>query len=99
MAENTKIEWCDHTFNPWVGCTKVSPACDHCYAESWAKRTGQSGLWAGERRRTSPANWRMPLKWNRQAEADGVRRQVPVLAGPSFGHVQNSVGQGDGDAS
>ena len=32
MAENTKIEWCDHTFNPWIGCTKVSPACDNCYA-------------------------------------------------------------------
>lgn len=76
MAENTKIEWCDHTFNPWVGCTKVSPACDHCYAESWARRTGQSGLWAGERRRTSQANWRLPLKWNRQAEAKGVRRRV-----------------------
>lgn len=76
MAENTKIEWCDHTFNPWVGCTKVSPACEHCYAESWAVRTGQSGLWAGDRRRTSPANWRLPLKWNRQAEADGVRRKV-----------------------
>ena len=41
MAENSKIEWCDHTFNPWVGCTKVSPACDHCYAEGWAKRYGK----------------------------------------------------------
>ena len=40
MAENTKIEWADHTFNPWTGCTKVSPACDHCYAEGWAKRSG-----------------------------------------------------------
>lgn len=33
MAENSKIEWTDHTFNPWSGCTKVSPACDICYAE------------------------------------------------------------------
>lgn len=33
MAENTGIEWADHTFNPWLGCTKVSPGCDHCYAE------------------------------------------------------------------
>ena len=32
MAENTKIEWADHTFNPWMGCTRVSPACDNCYA-------------------------------------------------------------------
>jgi protein gp37 len=76
MAENSKIEWCDHTFNPWVGCTKVSPACDNCYAESWAKRTGQSQLWQGDRRRTSAANWQQPLKWNRQAEREGRRFRV-----------------------
>ena len=34
MAENTDISWADHTFNPWWGCTHVSPACDHCYAEA-----------------------------------------------------------------
>lgn len=76
MAENSKIEWTDHTFNPWVGCTKISPACDHCYAEGWAKRTGGADLWQGERRRTTDANWRQPLKWNREAERDGVRRKV-----------------------
>ncbi len=76
MAENTKIEWCDHTFNPWVGCTKISPACDNCYAEGWAKRTGQSALWQGERRRTAPANWNLPLKWNAQAEREGRRYRV-----------------------
>jgi protein gp37 len=76
MAENSKIEWCDHTFNPWVGCTKVSSACDHCYAEGWAKRTGQAHLWQGDRRRTSEANWRLPLKWNRQAEREGRRFRV-----------------------
>lgn len=68
MAENTKIEWADHTFNPWTGCTKVSPACDHCYAERWAKRSGvvQWGPHA-QRRRTSDANWRQPIKWARRA--------------------------------
>jgi len=76
MGENSKIEWCDHTFNPFVGCTKISPACDHCYAEGWAKRTGGANLWQGERRRTTDANWRQPLKWNREAEASGVRRKV-----------------------
>lgn len=76
MAENSKIEWTDHTFNPWVGCTKVSPACDHCYAEGWAKRTGGAALWQGERRRTTPANWRNPLKWNASAFANGVRPRV-----------------------
>jgi protein gp37 len=76
MAENSKIEWTTHTFNPWVGCTKVSPACDHCYAEGWAKRTGQAGLWAGERRRTSVANWRLPYKWNNAAPLDAPRPRV-----------------------
>ena len=76
MAENSKIEWCDHTFNPWVGCTKVSPACDHCYAEGWAKRTGQAHLWEGDRRRTSSASWRQPTLWNRKAKATGVRARV-----------------------
>lgn len=76
MGANSKIEWCDHTFNPWVGCTKVSPACDHCYAEGWARRTGHGELWAGARRRTSAAYWRQPLKWNREAVRDGVRRKV-----------------------
>ena len=76
MAENTKIEWCDATFNPWVGCTKVSPACDHCYAEGWAKRTGQAGLWNGDRRRTREENWRQPLKWEAAAEQSGRRSRV-----------------------
>ncbi|MBY0319124.1 MAG: phage Gp37/Gp68 family protein [Reyranella sp.] len=76
MAENSKIEWCRHTFNPWVGCTRLSPACQHCYAEGWARRTGQSHLWEGERRRTSVANWQQPLKWNRAAAAAGERHRV-----------------------
>ena len=67
MGKETKIEWTDHTFNPWVGCSKISPACDHCYAESWAKRAGHPELWAGEHRRTTAANWRQPEKWDREA--------------------------------
>jgi protein gp37 len=65
MAENTKIEWATHTWNPVVGCQKVSPGCDHCYAEAWAKRSGivQWGPHAG-RRRTSAASWKQPHKWN-----------------------------------
>lgn len=76
MAEKTGIEWCDHTFNPWVGCTKVSAACDHCYAEGWAKRAGSPELWNGARRRTTEANWKQPLKWNAATGRDGVRRRV-----------------------
>ncbi len=77
MAKYSKIEWTHHTFNPWWGCTKVSPACDHCYAETWAKRVGH-GVWGhrSPRRFFSDNHWREPLKWNREAEADGERRRV-----------------------
>lgn len=77
MAENTLIEWADHTFNPWTGCTKVSHGCDGCFAESWAKRSGTVRWGVGEpRRRTTNANWRLPPKWNAQAEREGRRFRV-----------------------
>ena len=68
MGENTKIEWADHTFNPWLGCTKVSPACDNCYAaEMMDTRYGRVRWGAGEDRvRTAPSNWSKPRKWNRE---------------------------------
>lgn len=77
MGRNTPLVWTDHTFNPWVGCGKVSPGCDHCYAEVWGKRSGLVG-WgaAAPRRRTSEANWRTPLAWDREAAARGARRRV-----------------------
>lgn len=72
MAENTKIEWADHTFNPWWGCTKISPACDNCYAEALDKRTGGTHWETGTpRRRTGTSNWAKPMKWNRDAEKAG----------------------------
>ena len=70
MAENSKIEWTDHTFNPWIGCTKVSPACDNCYAERLMDTRLGRVEWGGERKRTSPANWRKPIAWNRQAHRE-----------------------------
>ena len=73
MTENSKIEWTDHTFNPWEGCLKVSPGCDHCYAETRNARFGggQAVNWGpgAPRRRTSPATWAMPHRWNAQADA------------------------------
>lgn len=68
MGEATKIEWADKTFNPWLGCTKVSPACDNCYAaEMMDKRYGRVRWGAGEARvRTAPSNWAKPRKWNRE---------------------------------
>ncbi len=76
MVENTAIEWAHHTFNPWKGCQKVSPACDYCYAERWSRRSGQPHLWNGERERTSESYWFQPRKWNRRAEAAGFRERV-----------------------
>lgn len=66
MAEDTKIGWCDATFNPWRGCTKVSPGCSHCYAEKHEKRFGDV-VWGpgGNRLVTSEANWHKPIRWNR----------------------------------
>ena len=78
MGEATKIEWCDHTFNPWIGCTKVSPACDHCYAETlMALRYKRVGWGAGQpRKRTSTATWNQVLKWDRAWRARGQRGKV-----------------------
>ena len=86
MAENTKIEWADMTFNPWIGCTCVSPACDNCYAaDMMDTRYGRVKWGAGEpRSRTSSANWRKPIQWDKAAAKDGKRPFVfsPSLADP-----------------
>lgn len=78
MAEKTGISWADATFNPWVGCTKVSPACDNCYAQTLVEGRFKTAEWGSgkPRVRTSEANWRQPLKWNREAGATGVRKRV-----------------------
>lgn len=78
MAENTKISWATHTFNPWIGCTKVGPPCDGCYAEELDKRYWGGVHWGAgaPRKRTAPGNWRQPLKWERQAVAAGTRPRV-----------------------
>jgi len=72
MAENSKIAWTVHTFNPWIGCQKVSPGCDNCYAEAQnAFRKWNGGTWGphAPRSRTSEDYWKKPLKWNAKARA------------------------------
>lgn len=68
MTERTAIEWADSTFNPWLGCTKISPACDHCYAEALMDTRMGKARWGADnpRVRTSAANWKLPLRWNAQ---------------------------------
>lgn len=71
MAEQSKIEWTDHTFNPWEGCQKVAPECDNCYAEARDVRFTGGTHWGPKapRRRTSEQNWNKPRRWSAQAEA------------------------------
>lgn len=78
MAENSKIEWCDHTFNPWSGCWKVSEGCKNCYAERLEDKRFGRAIWGASGTRTgrSEAYWEQPHKWNRKAEKDGVRYRV-----------------------
>lgn len=79
MAENTKIQWATHTFNPWRGCTKVSEGCAHCYAESMSHRNpAVLGVWGkiGTREIAADAQWREPVKWNREAAEAGRRDRV-----------------------
>lgn len=77
MGETTSISWTDHTFSPWWGCARVSPGCEHCYAEAFAKRTGNL-VWGkqADRRILSDNHWKQPYKWNRAAEASDRRHKV-----------------------
>ena len=81
MGEKTGIAWTDSTFNGWIGCTNVSPGCDHCYAEALSARFKLTE-WGphGERKRTSSSTWRKPIQWQKGAAAwrreHGRRRRV-----------------------
>lgn len=88
MSANTKIEWCDSTFNPWIGCTRVSTAdtggggCDGCYAAISTPARTMGIVWGAKspRHRTAPATWAQPVKWNREHDKffaeHGRRRRV-----------------------
>jgi protein gp37 len=77
MAENSGISWTDNTFNPWIGCTKVSPACDFCYAETWDNRfNGERWGPKATRTRTKIRNWNKVRKWDRLASEHGAKTIV-----------------------
>jgi protein gp37 len=81
MAENTKIEWATHTFNPFIGCTKVSAGCDYCYAESMMDHRYHRVQWGphGERVRTSAEYWKQPLRWAKKArDAQEAFEERPI---------------------
>jgi protein gp37 len=77
MGKETGIQWCHHTFNPWIGCTKVSDGCKFCYAETLNNRW-KGGNWGpgAPRRITSKSNWSQPPKWDKEAAAAKERRRV-----------------------
>ena len=85
MAETTGIAWCDHTWSPWIGCTKVSPGCDHCYAEALDARHRYGGAthWGAGVPRYRTKSWSQPIAWNKKAAKAGERRTVfPSLCDP-----------------
>lgn len=69
MSENTQIEWADHTFNPWIGCTKVGPGCDNCYAKADFDDRRHRVVWGAGQPRSRTKTWGDPVKWNKQADA------------------------------
>ena len=77
VSDTTAIAWTRSTFNPWIGCTKVSPGCDHCYAEALDARYKWGGAthWGPgvPRHRTSASYWKQPVLWN--------AKQTSMLAG------------------
>lgn len=77
MSENSKIEWCDHTFSPWWGCMKVSEGCKNCYAETLDNRWKGDHWGPGSTRRVmSESYWHQPVKWNAAAKKAGIRAKV-----------------------
>ena len=81
MGETTGISWCDHTWNPWQGCAKVSPGCDNCYMFRDKARYGQDPSVVV---RSKPHTFNAPLRWNREAKAAGVVRRVFVASWADF---------------
>ena len=77
MGDKTSIAWADHTWNPWMGCTRVSPGCANCYAERLTQRMGLR-VWGpgADRVRTGAGVWSNPRRWNAQALRDGRRHRV-----------------------
>jgi protein gp37 len=86
MGKTTEISWCDATFNPWIGCTKVSPGCANCYAEVNTSVRTKGIKWGKDqpRQRTSAAYWRGPITWNKIAHTN-------IEAHPGYAHVRPRV--------
>ncbi|TAK96483.1 MAG: DUF5131 family protein [Verrucomicrobia bacterium] len=91
MAKTTSIAWTDHTWSPWEGCTKISPACDHCYAarmNGWLK-AGENWGPGAPRFEYSDEHWKKPGRWAAKAMRDGTRPKVfPSVCDPFDNEVR-----------
>lgn len=76
MGENTNISWAHHTFNPWLGCSRVSAGCAKCYAERFVGGRMGLRLWGDTADRRQTKTWRNPVRWNRLAQEAGERHRV-----------------------
>jgi protein gp37 len=77
MGKDSEIGWTHHTFNPWWGCTKISPGCKNCYAAAFDKRVGGKH-WGPDApsRFFGDKHWLEPLRWNAEAVRAGERHRV-----------------------
>ncbi len=76
MAENSKIQWTRHTFNPWVGCAKVHTGCLHCYAEEMMANRYKRVAWGPGGTRSKTKTWGDPIKWDRESSREGEKAKV-----------------------
>ncbi len=85
MGQDSKIAWCDRTFNPWISCAqkilpngKMHAGCVNCYAKAQRGRFGVTWGPNGTRRKTSEGYWKKPLAWNRQAVCGNCHEGVTI---------------------
>lgn len=68
MSETTNIQWCDSSWSPWLGCSKVSPGCKNCYITTTTPFRTRNLKHGEPRQRTSASYWKQPVKWNRDIQ-------------------------------
>jgi len=94
MSDNSAIEWTEATWNPVTGCTKVSPGCDHCYAERITERFHGKGSFAivqrDEGKLYLPLKWRKPRRIFVNSMSDLFHDDVPA---PFIGRVFSVMAQ------
>ncbi len=77
MGADSDISWTRHTFNPWIGCAKVTDGCRFCYAEAQSNRWKRAEWGVNAQRvMTSDTYWKQPFRWDAAALAALERHRV-----------------------